>query len=1073
MSQFLRRALLLLLTLTLCSGCTKKFRESRYLKQADQYAQAGQYDQAKIDYMKVLQLDGKNTRAFEQLGALWLEEGAPLRAGPFLIRARDLAPKDTDNRMRLARVYRSIGSFAEAKKEALAVLQYTPDHGKALVLLTELAQSPADIADAEQAAAKFPNKGSASYLLASANLALRKNDVPAARKAAEQALAADPKSPEAHQVMGVFHLLGKDPKSAGKEFKAAAELSPPRSTFQVAYAEFLGQSEGAPAADAYLQDLNKKAPDFLLAWIMRSRLAFADKKYDETLKLLDNVFSRDPENIDGRLLQSDVLLVKREGKKASDELQRLDKAYPKLPQVKFRLAQAYLQQNQVSQAETALDQAIAANPNYTEAIVARAELNLKAGHVPAAISALEGVLKKQPKLKPAQILLADAYRASGRLDDAAAIFQDQIKNSPKAPEAYFFLGVVQRLQKKNSEARQSFEKALELEPNNLLALDQLISLDLEAKDFAAADRRIDAEMKKHPKAASSYLLKGRAEMAQAKWDEAEATLKKALELDPNSAAAYEMLVRGYLATNKLPAAAQELETVLAKAPNNQSALMTLATIRERQKDYAKAREFYEKLLALNPDSVLALNNLSYLYSQQLDQPDKAYELAQRARTLNPGDPSIADTLGWAAYKKGDYQQALNLFQESVGKAPSVPEIQFHLGMANYMMGDSEAARTAFKNALAAPGDFPSKSEAESRLALLGSASGTAANLSAAQLAELLKRQPNDPIAQLRLAQAYEKEGDPSKAVAAYEAALKINPKLSVAPLQLAQLYSGPVPNKDKALAYAKQARALSPNDPKVAGVLGQIAFANSDFAWASNLLHESARQLDTDPKILHDLAWAIYSLGNVPDARDAMQRSLKASPDPATAQDAQIFLALTALEGDPAALASAKAQIEAKLQADPKFVPALMADAAIDTQGNNKTAAITRYQQVLQRFPDFAPAQKQLAVLYADDPAHLAEAYDLASKARKILPDDSAVAVLLGRLSYEKKDYSRAIQLLQESARHNPLDATDLYYLGMSQLQANQKAAGREALGRALAKGLTDPLATEAKRAMAIAPTGK
>src|SRR5438477_4924169 len=44
-----------------------------------------------------------------------------------------------------------------------------------------------------------------------------------------------------------------------------------------------------------------------------------------------------------------------------------------------------------------------------------------------------------------------------------------------------------------------------------------------------------------------------------------------------------------------------------------------------------------------------------------------------------------------------------------------------------------------------------------------------------------------------------------------------------------------------------------------------------------------------------------------------------------------------------------------------------------------------------------------------------------------------------------------------------PLPAKDLYYLGMAQLQTKQDAKGRETLARALAAGLQDPLAQEAK----------
>jgi Tfp pilus assembly protein PilF len=56
---------------------------------------------------------------------------------------------------------------------------------------------------------------------------------------------------------------------------------------------------------------------------------------------------------------------------------------------------------------------------------------------------------------------------------------------------------------------------------------------------------------------------------------------------------------------------------------------------------------------------------------------------------------------------------------------------------------------------------------------------------------------------------------------------------------------------------------------------------------------------------------------------------------------------------------------------------------------------------------------------------------------------------------------------LQESARTTPLDANGLYYLGMSYLEAKQKPQAREALERALAAGLQEPLASEAKRSLA------
>ena len=165
-------------------------------------------------------------------------------------------------------------------------------------------------------------------------------------------------------------------------------------------------------------------------------------------------------------------------------------------------------------------------------------------------------------------------------------------------------------------------------------------------------------------AGSSHFLEGKVYAAQGKWDDAEAALLKALELDPNSSSTYDLLISTYMVANRLPQAITLLEGLLSRSPDNASALMMLALIHERMNDFPKAREAYEKLLAVKPDSPPALNNLAYLYAERLDQPDKAYNLAQKARALQPADAGIADTLGWILYKKGNYQQSLILLQSA-------------------------------------------------------------------------------------------------------------------------------------------------------------------------------------------------------------------------------------------------------------------------------------------------------------------------------------------------------------------------------------------------------------------------
>src|SRR5207249_9537040 len=107
--------------------------------------------------------------------------------------------------------------------------------------------------------------------------------------------------------------------------------------------------------------MTKSAPDYLPGWFWLAELAYKDKKYDEALSLLENVFGRDEEYVDGRRLQSDLLLAKGDTKKALEVLERLDQNYPGSPLIKYKLAGAYLQNNNVNQAELALDQAVSIN----------------------------------------------------------------------------------------------------------------------------------------------------------------------------------------------------------------------------------------------------------------------------------------------------------------------------------------------------------------------------------------------------------------------------------------------------------------------------------------------------------------------------------------------------------------------------------------------------------------------------------------------------------------------------------------------------------------------------------------
>jgi tetratricopeptide (TPR) repeat protein len=1052
-----------LVALSLLTSCSKQARTARALHRADSYFKSGQFDNAKIEYLNVLRLNPRSSIPYQQLGFIWSEEGAPLRAAPYLFKSRELAPQNVENRLRLARIFGLLGRRGDAMREAMQILGEHPDNAEALRLAAEVAQTAEELERVAEEARKFSKPNNCELQLAFGAIAVRKGDHEAAENAGRQAILLDPRSASAHLFMGTYWLSQNDRVKAGSELKAAAELAPPRSRERLAYAQFCAKTGAADEAVKTLQAVITSAPDFLPAWNLLAELSLGRRNYDECLKELANVLNRDPDNIEANIFQAKALAAKGEKDKAISILERLDGRYPGFAPVKYELARSYLEKNDAKQATTTLNDAITANPDFVDAALLLGQINLRTGKAKDVVESMRALLAKHPEATAAKLLLADAYRALGQLDNAADIFRAELNLSPDNAEACAALGIILRQQQKNDEARQLLEKARQLAPNNPVPLVQLVDLDIAAGDYEAARRRVQQQVWSAPNAAVPHFLEGRIYIAEKEWDLAEAALAKAVTLNPNFSSAYSLLASTYVATQKLPQAARQLEILAAQNPRDTRVLMSLGVIYEKSADYAKARDVYEKVLSITPEFVPALNNLAYLYTDRFDQPERAYELAQKARSLQPGDAAIADTLGWACYKKRDYQQALVLLQESAGKSPNEPEILYHLGMTHYMMSQRDAARTAFEQALKASADSPLRTEIEHRLSLT---SGAASALSVEELKVIVKQQPDDVQARMRLAEAYEWQRAFAEAIRQYEATLKLSPKLVPAITKLAELYAGPMNEPAKALEYAKQARDLSPGDQATARLLGRVAYKTGNYSWAYSLLKENSGEGTVDPVTLHALGWSAFYLGKIDEAKEQMRRVAASSPSSPEAADANVWLRMIEVHQNPNGSTNAWHDVESVEKADPRNVPAQLAEAAIYLANGDRDRAAAIYENILRQLPDFAPAQKRLATLYAAKPDRIAMAYDLASKARKTLPEDTELTATLAEISYQRKDYPRAVQLLQENARIGPLDANNLYYLGMSSFYTKETAQARAALTQALAKGLKDPLASDARHAL-------
>jgi tetratricopeptide (TPR) repeat protein len=1045
------------------TGCSAKAKKIYHLQRANKFLAANDYDRAEIEFLNVLHNDPLNAEAIGKLGNIYFDEGRIQHAAPYLAKGSELATNDLTLRLKLGFIYSAVGKTANARAQANFILDRQPQNDEAPLLLAETAVNPTDIAAVRQRLQALVQHGDRAALQAAlGNLALRDHDLPAAAAAFKRALTLDGKFAAAYTGLALLSLSQNDPAQAAANFKQAADLSPPRSPRQMQYARFKLQTGDLAGGEEILNALVKKAPDYLPALMGLAEVAAAQTNYTESASRLEAVLAHDPDNYEAMMFDSRLKLAQHQNAAAVTTLERVTRLFPQAPEAHYQLAVAYFGENDNVKAINSLSLALQLDGNYTDAILLMAEVQIKNKNPNPAIVSLQRLVQKQPQLVQAQLLLADACRQAGRTDQAMAIYAPLEKTYPQNPSLPLLIGSAYLEQKNFAMARQEFEHLKALQPDNLLALEQLVNLDLADNNFPGAQQRVQTELDRRPKTGELRLLLAKVFLAESNSVQAEAVLQKEIALSPDDQGAHLMLAQLYADSKQSEKALAELEIVIAKDPKNLPALMLAADTYSANKDYKKAAALYEQTLQANPQFSPAMNNLAFLYSEQLNQLDRAFELAKQARDLLPFDPSTADTLGWIYFKRGAYPTALGLLQESAAKLPGQPEVQYHLGMANYMLGFEEAARTALLNSRQTSAVFAGQAEAANCLAILAINPQTADVATRTLLEKRVAEKTDDQVALGRLAAIYQRDGNFDKATTTYENVLQANPKNLPAMVNLTQIYA----RKDVAKAYAmaRDAYKLAPNDPNVAHVYGRLAYLTGDYKLAATLLSQTVQAQPDNGLGFFDYAQAIYSLGQVADTQAALQNALQFNLPAPEATEARRMLDLINLAADPAQALAGSARIAEILKTDPDYVPALMAQAVANERQANLAAAENIYEKVLGRYQDFAPVQRELAILYSRDIAQTNRAYALATKARDTYPNDPTLTKALGLIMLQQGNTARAAEVLGDATAMNGADAETFFLLGTAQFQLKNRAEAKAALQQAISLPLSAPQAAAARQ---------
>ena len=142
-----------------------------------------------------------------------------------------------------------------------------------------------------------------------------------------------------------------------------------------------------------------------------------------------------------------------------------------------------------------------------------------------------------------------------------------------------------------------------------------------------------------------------------------------------------------------------LERILSEDGDAQQALFLLGAARERSGDRPAAVEAFRRVLDLAPDHTPTLNYLGYMWAEEGENLEEAISLIRRAVALEPDNGAYVDSLGWAYFQIGRYQDARGHLEWASRLVPDDATIFEHLGDLYLALDDVERARTSYRQAL--------------------------------------------------------------------------------------------------------------------------------------------------------------------------------------------------------------------------------------------------------------------------------------------------------------------------------------------------------------------------------------
>jgi tetratricopeptide (TPR) repeat protein/HEAT repeat protein len=646
------------------------------------------------------------------LAGLYKLDGRTSEAAAAYERAIGLKPDDATAILALARLLQDRGDFSPARarfEQALPLQKQQADKEQTLRTLMELAVDEKDWGAAKtfhgRLSALEPTsifvKGELGRLLYTRaeydRAAAELKEVVATAAGDNRALA--PALKELGRAQAKAHQNAEALATLKRALAVAAPQSAIRAEIYEIITEIYRAEQELPVLVKQLEDEHPN--DF-------ARIALLAGLYEETgdsgraIETYRRALALDPRQVDLRLRMIRLLQANGDLDKAIVEYDALIRTAPNNPQFVFEECEALLQRGDRTRALALITQ-LETRASGDEEILGRvADFYSRIGEGERSLKVLQRLAQTPGSDSGHLIDLGDHYFQDGNVSLAVQTWRRILGAVQPRAKALASLGDVYLEHDMTSEALASYKEAVQLEPANLAY----------RKALAAAFERTHAY--REARAAYEEIV----ERAKEKGDKAlarecrtrivtlwglEHTLEQQLPAlragfagAPPDVEAGRTLAEALLHLRKLPEAEAALRRVIELAPGDSESYLALERVLIQENKVAEAIGVLEKLADVEPKRARELYERMAQYSLQTYRDDDALRYAARAVELNPDDAEGHRRLGEMYRSRQEVDRAIAEFRAAISKNDRLFVVYFELADLLLSKGQADDADRLFR-----------------------------------------------------------------------------------------------------------------------------------------------------------------------------------------------------------------------------------------------------------------------------------------------------------------------------------------------------------------------------------------